>query len=140
MTDTAHYRILEKIGEGGQGAVYKALDTRLGRTVVIKVLPEELTSGGQSSASEREARLASALDHPNICTIFDLNEAEGVHFIVMQHIAGRTVRQLVAGRPLELRSALYCHAGCRCAAAAHARGVIHRDIKAGNIMVTDTDW
>jgi serine/threonine-protein kinase len=134
-----HYRILEKIGEGGQGAVYKALDTRLGRTVVIKVLPEELTlREANLKRFEREARLASALDHPNICTIFDLNEADGVHFIVMQHIAGRTVRQLVAGRPLELRSALSIATQVADAlAAAHARGVIHRDIKAGNIMVTD---
>jgi serine/threonine protein kinase len=102
-----HYRILEKIAEGGQGTVYKALDTRLGRHVVIKVLPEDLTlRSANLKRFEREARLASSLDHPNICTIFDLNEAEGVHFIVMQLITGRTVRQLVAGRPLELRSAL----------------------------------
>ncbi len=134
-----HYRILEKIGEGGQGAVYKALDTRLGRTVVIKVLPQELTLREASlKRFEREARLASALDHPNICTILDLNEAEGVHFIVMQYIAGRTVRQLVGGRPLELRSALSIATQVTDAlAAAHARGIIHRDIKASNVMVTD---
>src|SRR3954453_9136656 len=102
-----NYRILEKIGAGGQGTVYKALDKKLGRTVVIKVLPPELTvKQANLKRFEREARLASALDHPNICTIFDLNEVDGVHFIAMQHVQGRNVRQLVAGRPLELRSAL----------------------------------
>jgi serine/threonine protein kinase/tetratricopeptide (TPR) repeat protein len=134
-----HYRILEKIAEGGQGTVYKALDTRLGRQVVIKVLPEDLTlRSANLKRFEREARLASSLDHPNICTIFDLNEAEGVHFIVMQLITGRTVRQLVAGRPLELRSALSIALQVADAlSVAHSRGVIHRDIKAGNVMVTN---
>lgn len=134
-----HYRVIEKIAEGGQGTVYKAVDTRLGRNVVIKVLPEDLTlRSANLKRFEREARLASSLDHPNICTIFDLNEAEGVHFIVMQLITGRTVRQLVAGRPLELRSALSIALQVADAlAVAHDRGVIHRDIKAGNVMVTD---
>jgi serine/threonine-protein kinase len=134
-----HYRIIEKIAEGGQGTVYKALDTRLGRNVVVKVLPEDLTlKSANLKRFEREARLASSLDHPNICTIFDLNEAEGVHFIVMQLIAGRTVRELVAGRPLELRSALSITLQVADAlSATHARGVIHRDIKAGNVMVTN---
>lgn len=133
-----HYRILEKIAEGGQGAVYKALDTRLGRHVVIKVLPEDLTlRTANLKRFEREARLASSLDHPNICTIFDLNEAEGVHFIVMQLISGRTVRQLVSGRPLELRSALSIALQVADAlSVAHARGIIHRDIKASNVIVT----
>jgi eukaryotic-like serine/threonine-protein kinase len=134
-----HYRVLEKIAEGGQGTVYKAVDTRLGRNVVIKVLPEDLTlRSANLKRFEREARLASSLDHPNICTIFDLNEAEGVHFIVMQLITGRTVRQLVGGRPLELRSALSIALQVADAlSVAHDRGVIHRDIKAGNVMVTD---
>jgi serine/threonine protein kinase/tetratricopeptide (TPR) repeat protein len=134
-----HYRVLEKIAEGGQGTVYKAVDTRLGRNVVIKVLPEDLTlRAANLKRFEREARLASSLDHPNICTIFDLNEAEGVHFIVMQLITGRTVRQLVGGRPLELRSALSIALQVADAlSVAHDRGVIHRDIKAGNVMVTD---
>src|SRR6266851_9871875 len=102
-----HYRIVEKIAEGGQGAVYKAVDTRLGRNVVIKILPEDLTlRAANLKRFEREARLASSLDHPNICTIFDLNEAEGVHFIAMQYVEGRNVRQLVGGHALELRSAL----------------------------------
>ncbi|HEX8651239.1 MAG TPA: protein kinase [Pyrinomonadaceae bacterium] len=134
-----NYRILEKLGAGGQGTVYKAVDTKLGRTVVIKVLPPELTvKEANLKRFEREARLASALDHPNICTIFDLNEAGGVHYIAMQYVQGRNVRQLVAGRPLELRSALLiCIQVSDALAAAHARGIIHRDIKAGNVMVTD---
>src|SRR5438094_3394046 len=135
-----HYRILEKLGVGGQGTVYKATDTKLGRTVVVKVLPPELTSKEANlKRFEREARLASSLDHPNICTIFDLDEAEGHHFIAMQYVEGRNVRQLVGGHPLELKSALLIAIQVTDAlAAAHARGIIHRDIKSGNVMVTDT--
>src|SRR5438876_8681783 len=133
-----NYRILEKIGAGGQGTVYKATDTKLGRAVVIKVLPPELTvKEANLKRFEREARLASSLDHPNICTIFDLNDIGGVHFIAMQFVDGKNVRQLVSGRPLDLRSALSITIQVADAlAAAHARGIIHRDIKAGNVMVT----
>ena len=133
-----NYRILEKIGAGGQGTVYKATDAKLGRTVVVKVLPPELTvKEANLKRFEREARLASALDHPNICTIFDLNDIEGVHFIAMQFVEGKNVRELVNGRPLDLRSALTIAIQVADAlAAAHARGIIHRDIKAGNVMVT----
>src|SRR2546429_3934986 len=133
-----NYRILEQIGAGGQGTVYKATDTRLGRAVVIKVLPPELTvKEANVKRFEREARLASALDHPNICTIFDLNEIGGVHCIAMQFVEGQNVRQLVNGRPLDLRSALSIAIQVADAlAAAHARGIIHRDIKAGNVMVS----
>ena len=133
-----NYRILEKIGAGGQGTVYKATDTKLGRAVVIKVLPPELTvKEANLKRFEREARLASALDHPNICTIFDLNEIEGVNFIAMQFVEGKNVRELVNGRPLDLSSALSITIQVADAlAAAHARGIIHRDIKAGNVMVT----
>jgi serine/threonine-protein kinase len=133
-----HYRILEKLGVGGQGTVYKATDTKLGRTVVIKVLPPELTAKEANvKRFEREARLASSLDHPNICTIFDMDEIDGVHFIAMQHVEGKNVRQLVGGRPLELRSALQIAIQTADAlAVAHARGIIHRDIKSGNVMVT----
>src|SRR6185503_13582603 len=102
-----NYKILEKVGEGGQGTVYRAIDSKLGRPVVIKVLPAELTAKEANlKRFEREARLASALEHPNICTIFDLNEINGIHFIAMQYIEGRNVRQLVNGRPLSLESAL----------------------------------
>src|SRR5919109_5402732 len=102
-----NYKILEKLGEGGQGTVYKATDNKLGRTVVIKVLPAELTVKETNlKRFEREARLASALDHPNICTIFDMDEANGLHYIAMQYVDGKNVRQLCNGRPLELESAL----------------------------------
>src|SRR5438309_1954208 len=134
-----NYNITQKIGAGGQGTVYKATDTRLGRNVVVKVLPAELTAKETNlKRFDREARLASALDHPNICTIFDLGEAEGSHYIAMQYVEGRNVRQLVNGRPLELDSALRIAIQVADAlAAAHARGIIHRDIKSGNVMVTD---
>jgi len=135
-----NYKILQKLGAGGQGTVYKATDNKLGRTVVIKVLPAELTVKDTNlKRFAREARLASALDHPNICTIFDLDEADGLHFIAMQHVEGKNVRQLVNGRPLELESAL--RIGIQVAdalTAAHARGIIHRDIKSGNVMVTES--
>ncbi|HAF15109.1 MAG TPA: hypothetical protein DCK93_08715 [Blastocatellia bacterium] len=133
-----NYKILEKLGVGGQGTVYKATDAKLGRTVVVKVLPAELTAREANlKRFEREARLASSLDHPNICTIFDLDEAEGLHFIAMQYVEGRNVRQLVGGHPLELKSALLIAIQVTDAlAAAHARGIIHRDIKSGNVMVT----
>ena len=133
-----HYRILEKLGVGGQGAVYKATDTKLGRTVVIKVLPREMTVNKVNLGRfEREARLASSLDHQNICTIFDLNTADDIHFIVMQFVAGKNVRELVNGSPLDLKSALSIgFQVCDALAAAHSRGIIHRDIKAHNVMVT----
>src|SRR5689334_1011552 len=135
-----NYRITDKLGVGGQGAVYKATDTKLGRPVVIKVIPPELSAKEANlKRFEREARLASSLDHPNICTIFDLDEVDGVHFIAMQFVEGKNVRQLVAGRPLELKTALKI--GLQVAdalAAAHSRGIIHRDIKSGNVMVSAT--
>ncbi len=133
-----NYKILEKLGVGGQGTVYKATDGKLGRTVVVKVLPAELTAREANlKRFEREARLASSLDHPNICTIFDLDEAEGFHFIAMQYVEGRNVRQLVGGHALELKSVLMIALQVTDAlAAAHARGIIHRDIKSGNVMVT----
>ena len=137
-TSLGNYRILDKLGAGGQGTVYRALDNKLGRTVVIKVLPAEFTAKEANlKRFEREARLASSLDHPNICTIFDLNEINGINYIAMQYIEGRNVRELVNGRPLELESALSIAIQVTEAlAAAHARGIIHRDIKAGNVMVT----
>lgn len=134
------YKLLEKIGSGGQGTVYKALDTKLNRTAVIKVLPPELT---QKTANfkrfQREAQLCSQLDHPNICTIYDFNESDGTYYIAMQYIEGKNVRQLVAGRPLELKSALSIAIQVADALAyAHSKNIIHRDIKAGNVMVTDS--
>src|SRR5215470_5160318 len=134
-----NYKITQKIGAGGQGTVYKAVDQKLGRTVVIKILPPELTVKETNlKRFEREARLASALDHPNICTIFDMDEGAGVHYIAMQYVEGRNVRQLVSGRPLELESALRIAIQVTDAlAVAHARGIIHRDVKSGNVMVTE---
>jgi len=133
-----NYRITEKLGVGGQGTVYKATDNKLGRSVVIKVLPPEFTAKEANlKRFEREARLASSLDHPNICTIYDFDNVDGVHFIAMQHVEGKNVRQLVAGRPLDLKTAVLI--GLQVAdalAAAHKRGIIHRDIKSGNVMVT----
>src|ERR1041384_2727967 len=133
-----NYKITQKIGAGGQGTVYKAVDQKLGRTVVLKVLPAELTvKEANLKRFEREAQLASALDHPNICTIFDMDEANGLHFIAMQYVDGKNVRQLCNGWPLELDSALRIGIQVTDAlAAAHARGIIHRDIKSGNVMVT----
>src|SRR5215813_3475609 len=133
-----HYRIVSKIGAGGQGAVYEAINTALGKTVVLKILPPELTANEVNLARfEREARLASALDHPNICAIYDLAFDDNVHFIIMQHVLGNNVRALVNGQPLALKSALSIATQvCDALAAAHNRGIIHRDIKANNIMVT----
>ena len=134
------YKILEKIGSGGQGTVYKALDTKLHRTVVIKILPPELTARTANfKRFEREAQLCSQLDHPNICTIYDFHEANGVYYIAMQYVDGKNVRQLVAGRPLELKSALSIAIQVTDALAfAHSKNIIHRDIKAGNVMVTES--
>lgn len=133
------YLIQEKLGAGGQGTVYKALDTKLNRTVVIKVLPPELTAKTANfKRFEREAQLCSQLDHPNICTIYDYHEANGIYYIAMQYIDGKNVRQLVAGRPLELKSAVSIAVQvCDALAYTHSRGIIHRDIKAGNVMVTE---
>jgi serine/threonine-protein kinase len=132
------YRIVEKIGEGGQGTVYRAVDTTLDRPAVVKVLPPDLTDSPSNLVRfEREAKLASSLDHPNICTIFGLHKVDGIHFIAMQYIEGRNVRELVAGRPLDLRQTLSIAIQVTNAlAAAHARGIVHRDIKARNVMVT----
>ncbi|MBP6003731.1 MAG: protein kinase [Pyrinomonadaceae bacterium] len=134
------YKILEKIGSGGQGTVYKALDTKLNRTAVIKVLPPELTlKTANFKRFEREAQLCSQLDHPNICTIYDFHSADGVFYIAMQYVEGKNVRQLVAGRPLELKSAVSIAIQVTDALAyAHSKNIIHRDIKAGNIMVTSS--
>lgn len=133
-----HYRVVEKIGEGGQGTVYKVIDTTLDRPAVIKVLPPDLTDQPTNLARfEREAKLASALDHPNICTIFGLHKVDDIQFIAMQYVEGRNVRELVGGKPLDLRRALAIEIQVTDAlAAAHSRGIVHRDIKARNVMVT----
>src|SRR5919112_6549210 len=125
-TTINQYKILEKLGAGGQGTVYKAQDTKLDRTVVIKVLPADLTTKTANyKRFEREAQLCSQLDHPNICTIYDFHQGEGVFYIAMQYIKGKNVRQLVAGRPLDLRSALSIAIQvCDGLAYTHSRGII----------------
>jgi phosphate transport system substrate-binding protein len=137
-TDLKNYRVDRKLDAGGQGDVYLATDNKLQRTVVLKVLPPELTvNAANFGRFEREARLASSLDHPNICSIFSFDSVGELHFIAMQYVEGKNVRELVFGRPLELRTVLSIAVQvCDALAAAHARGIIHRDIKANNVMVT----
>jgi eukaryotic-like serine/threonine-protein kinase len=135
----SHYRIIEQLGQGGQATAYKATDTRLDRSVVIKILLPELASSENARRRfEREAKLASALDHPNICAIYDIGEDAGLFYIVMPYAEGRTLKQVISGQPLEILSALSITVQVADAiASAHARGIVHRDIKPNNIVVSD---
>ena len=134
----AHYRILHELGSGGMGRVYAAEDTRLGRKIALKVLaPEWLDSPPAHARFAREARLAAALDHPNICTIYDVGHADGVSFIAMQYLEGQTLKHLLRGRPLSVDRLLPIATQVADAlAAAHARGIIHCDVKASNVIVS----
>src|SRR5262249_56310861 len=137
----SHYKLQEQLGKGGMGRVHKAYDTSLDRTVVLKLLSPDLLAESESRRRFlREARLASALDHPNICTIYEIAEVDNQYFIAMQFVPGKTLKRIVAGKPLNLESlfSIALQVG-DALAAAHAKGIIHRDIKASNTTSSPAD-
>src|SRR5215475_11780490 len=136
----SHYRILEKLGEGGMGVVYKARDIHLDRFVAIKVLPaERVADPDRKRRFIQEAKAASALNHPNIVTIHDIDQAEGIDFIAMECIPGKPLDDLVPRKGLQLKTALkYSVQIAEALTTAHAAGIVHRDLKPGNVMVTES--